>query len=70
MKSKVKDFIQKNKRVSFNEICVFLNIDTISHSDNAKIRQLDAILRDLIVNDFAFFYGGKYCLRKENDPSR
>lgn len=70
MKSKVKGFIQQNKRVSFDEICVFLNISTINHSDNAKIRQLDAILRDLIVDDFAVFYNGKYCLRKENDPSR
>lgn len=70
MKSKVKDFIQNHKQVSFNEICLFLNISTISHSDNAKIRQLDAILRDLIVEDFAVFYNGKYCLRKENDPSR
>ena len=70
MKNKVKDFIKQNKRVSFDEICVFLNIDTITHSDNAKIRQLDTILRDLIVDDFAVFYCGKYCLRKENDPSR
>lgn len=67
MKSKVKDFIQQNKRVSFDEICTFLNIDTITHSHNAKIRQLDAILRDLIIEDFAVFYNGKYCLRKKEN---
>lgn len=65
MKQKVKDFIQNHKQVSFNEICVFLKIDANNHSDNAKIRQLDEILRNLIKEDFAIYYNGKYCLIKQ-----
>ena len=64
MKQTVKDFIQKHKQVSFNEICLFLKIDANKHSDNAKIRQLDEILRNLIKEDFAIYYNGKYCLIK------
>lgn len=65
MKQKVKDFIQNHKQVSFNEICLFLKIDANKHSDNAKIRQLDEILRNLIKEDFAIYYNGKYCLTKQ-----
>lgn len=64
MKQQVKDFIQEHKQVHFNEICVFLKIDANRHSDNAKIRQLDEILRNLIKEDFAIYYNGKYCLIK------
>ena len=65
MKQTVKDFIQEHKQVSFNEICLFLKIDANKHSDNAKIRQLDEILRNLIKEDFAIYYNGKYCLTKQ-----
>ena len=64
MKETVKDFIQKHKQVSFDEICLFLKIDANKHSDNAKIRQLDEILRNLIKEDFVIYYNGKYCLIK------
>ena len=65
MKQQVKDFNQEHKQVSFDEICVFLKIDANKHSDNAKIRQLDEILRNLIKEDFAIYYNGKYCLTKQ-----
>lgn len=64
MKQKVKDFIQEHKQVSFDEICLFLKISTLNKWDNKKIRQLDEILRDLIIEDFIIFYNGKYCLTK------
>ena len=64
MKQTVKDFIQKHKQVSFNEICLFLKIDANRYSDSAKIRQLDEILRNLIKEDFAIYHNGKYCLIK------
>ena len=64
MKQTVKDFIQEHKQVSFNEICVFLKIDANRNSDNAKIRQLDEILRNLIKEDFAIYHNGKYCFIK------
>ena len=64
MKQQVKDFIQEHKQVSFNEICLFLKIDANRNSDNAKIRQLDEILRNLIKEDFAIYHNGKYCLIK------
>lgn len=65
MKNKVKDFIQQNKRVSFDEICVFLGINTVETQYKNEVRQLDAVLRDLIIEDFIVFYNGKYCLRKK-----
>lgn len=65
MKQQVKDFIQEHKQVHFNEICLFLKIDANKHSDNAKIRQLDEILRNLIKEDFAIYHNGKYCLTKQ-----
>ena len=64
MKQTVKNFIQEHKQVSFNEICLFLKIDANRNSDNAKIRQLDEILRNLIKEDFAIYHNGKYCLIK------
>lgn len=64
MKEKVKYFILENKRVSFNEICLFLRIDTIKHEYQKQVRDLDCVLRELIIEDFAVFHNGKYCLRK------
>ena len=64
MKQQVKNFIQKHKQVSFDEICLFLKIDARKHTDNAKIRQLDEILRNLIKEDFAIYHNDKYCLIK------
>lgn len=64
MKQKVKDFIKEQKQVSFDKICLFLEISSLNRWDNTKIRQLDKILRDLIIEDFIIFYNGKYCLTK------
>lgn len=64
MKQKVKDFIKEQKQVPFDKICLFLKISPLNRWDNKKIRQLDEVLRDLIIEDFIIFYNGKYCLTK------
>lgn len=65
MKQEIKDFIKEHKQVSFDKICLFLKISPLNRWDNKKIRQLDEILRDLIIEDFIIFYNGKYCLTKQ-----
>ena len=65
MKNKVIECISQSKRVSFNEICLFLQIDMVSTQYKNEVRQLDAILRDLIKEDFCVFYNGKYCVVKK-----